>query len=145
MLNSIQRTSNYQNSRPNFGMAIRRNATEKVLGEIGHNISGLRELETLTRKAADNSAADVGLATAGTEGIVLIDEHNVRIPNSFIPKQGTWLETIRMGVTEAENKKPAPLPKVEEGSTNEAERLIDTIKTLSQGSGYYQDHFSQMG
>lgn len=144
MINSIQNKTNY---RPNFGMAIRINASEAAIQELGKNIKGLRELEELARKAATNTCVDVGLPLSGPQGVVLIDKFNTKIPDSFIPKEDSWLETIKKGVNKAEEIKKLNenyLPDVEEGAANEEERLKANIRTLSGKGGDYPDYFSQM-
>lgn len=139
MINPIQNTTNYQ---PNFGMAIRRDASEKVLRELGNNIDELRMFEALTRKAANNKSVSVGLARGSIDGLVLIDQGNVKIPDSFIPKKDTWLKTVIKGVDEALKKNP-PLPKIEKGTANEAGLLRENIRALSTNGDYY-DYISQM-
>lgn len=147
MLNSIQRTANYQNSRPNFGMSIRNAAARNVIEEIGQNLNLSRQFEELVI-AAEKTPIDIAVDRSGkAAGVVLIDPRNVKIPNSFIPKETTWLDAVTKGVKKAAELTPDTTPKpTPVGVQNEQQRLIENITAITNGhSNYYMDSFSQMG
>lgn len=147
MLNSIQRTSNYQNSRPNFGMAIRNASARNVIEEIGQNLNLSRKFEELVI-AAERNPIDVAVDISGkAEGVVLVAPNNVKIPDSFIPKTTTWLDAVTQGAKKAAELKPDTTPKpTPVGVQNEQQRLVENITAITdRHSNYHMDSFSQIG
>lgn len=106
MLNSIQRTSNYQNSRPNFGMALSQGVVEALFTEAGEQLSKQRDVKALARRAFENKAVNVVKDTiqkGGTirKGTSLYDalRHTI-IPDTFI--KGRDIKTVTSQVQAAE-------------------------------------------
>lgn len=62
MLSSIQRTSNYQNSRPNFGMAISKSLAEEMIFHA-KDLSTMKKVEAIATRAAQNTMIDVRVTT----------------------------------------------------------------------------------
>lgn len=98
MLNSIQRTSNYQNSRPNFGMALTSTLAADLISQAGTSTKKLNQVLALAKRAAENQ--DVHLSPF-RNGTVLLSNGGSHIElGTYVP--GTKFRTIEKQVRRAE-------------------------------------------
>lgn len=102
MLNSVQRTSNYQNSRMNFGMAL----NEKViidLNSAAQDVITRRKVEDLVKEASTNQDFHVIKArnSFNEVGTFIEASNGVGVPSSFV--KGFSIESVTMQVKRAQD------------------------------------------
>lgn len=106
MLSPIQRTSNYQNSRPNFGMALSEGVVDALFTEAGEKLSKQRDVRALARRAFETKTVNIikdcrQKGSTIIEGTSLYDtsSHTI-IPDTFV--KGRDVKTVTAQVQAAE-------------------------------------------
>lgn len=122
MLNPIQRTSNYQNSRPNFGMAIESKLVDAMYEYAGTDLKLTREVTELVKRAADNKLIHVVLNKPGRDErlrtSLILDDYfsKTKIPcadsTQIATKDETIINLVRKQIIDAEARELDELPRI---------------------------------
>ena len=102
MLNSIQRTSNYQNSRPNFGMALTPQMGAELIRASGDDIKLLERAVDLTARAAKNLHTDIGFSQ-GDDWVAVFVGFGNKILKKCPDYVAKLFDTVEKGILGAEN------------------------------------------